>query len=112
MKTFLIAYDLRNKRNYLKLYIRLARLRARRVLESVWILKGDYTSRGLLGRLTHHIDTDDELLVVEISGCVTWNTRIDSRKRNRFRQIQLLNARLAPFRTSQRNSVQQVRRIF
>lgn len=42
-------------------------------LESVWIVKTDWTAREVRNHLKPHIDSSDKLLVVELTGEGAWS---------------------------------------
>ena len=66
MATFFVTYDLMKQKDYPKLWDRLQRYYgAKRVLLSVWVLKGHHSARGIRDDLTNYIDSDDKLLVIE-----------------------------------------------
>lgn len=77
MKLFVISYDLRNQRDYQKLYDELNRLRAKPILESTWCLNlGDVnTSQKVRDHFCQFIDSDDALIVSEVRNWALYNTR-------------------------------------
>lgn len=74
MATYFLDYDLRNSRDYQKLYDELEKFNAVRVLESQWAFKRDQTSsKELREHFREFIDSDDGLSVVKSSGWSTLN---------------------------------------
>ncbi len=74
MALYFITYDLRNSRNYQKLYDELESFNAVRVLESTWAFKRiDTNASGLRNYFKGFIDADDGLLIVESKNWSTWN---------------------------------------
>lgn len=68
MDLYLICYDLRKVRDYQPLWTELARLGAKRGLESNWWLEMQSVSaKTLREHFTRYIDSDDRLLVVQAS---------------------------------------------
>lgn len=68
-KPFLISYDLdKPGQNYEQLIIRLKAHGAVRVLFSQWVLSTTWTAEQLRNDLQSYLDSNDRLLVVEISG--------------------------------------------
>ena len=66
---FLINYDIGTSCAYDKIYKEMERLKARRVLESQWLVKlDDETAKSILANLIRKcgIDHDDRLLVVQL----------------------------------------------
>jgi hypothetical protein len=73
MATYFLSYDLRNSRNYQKLYDELERFKALQVLESMWCFNRINTSAGKLrDHFKNFIDSDDGLLIVESSNWATF----------------------------------------
>ncbi|MDD4210342.1 MAG: hypothetical protein PHI52_08420 [Bacteroidales bacterium] len=76
MALYFLTYDLRNKRDYQKLYDELESFKAVRVLESTWCFKKDDTSSAeLRDHFKKFIDADDGLLVVEANSWATIRTK-------------------------------------
>lgn len=68
MNRYFIIYDLRRQRDYQPLWAELARLGARRTLESTWCLeRSGTTTAALRDHFRRFIDSDDGLLVVQAS---------------------------------------------
>ena len=66
MKKYFISYDLRNNRDYQKLYDELERFGAIQILESVYCIKyQDDKTEELRDHFKGFIDSDDGLLVVK-----------------------------------------------
>lgn len=77
MKLFFVTYDLlKPGKNYDQLYAALERLGAKRVLLSVWALRGNHTAAGLRDSLKQHMDSNDRLLVIESADWAAWNAMI------------------------------------
>lgn len=75
MPLYFLTYDLRNNRNYQKLYDELESFKAIRVLESTWCFKRINTSASnLRDHFKKFIDSDDALLVAESTAWATVNT--------------------------------------
>ena len=72
---YFVDYDLRNKRDYTKLYDALAALNAVQVLESTWCLEyDDTTAENVLNHFKQFIDADDGLCATAVSSWATYNT--------------------------------------
>ncbi|MGQ0526029.1 MAG: hypothetical protein ACT4P8_20480 [Betaproteobacteria bacterium] len=68
MDLYLICYDLRNMRDYQPLWTELARLGAKRGLESNWWLEmSGVSAKSLREHFRRYIDSDDRLLVLKVS---------------------------------------------
>ena len=68
MALFFLSYDLRNGRDYQKLYDELEKFNAVRMLESCWCFKRiNINAKGLRDYFTQFIDSDDGLLVSQIA---------------------------------------------
>lgn len=68
MRRILVSYDLVERVNYSALEHDLERLKAVRVLQSVWCLPPTLTSaNSLFNRLKAHISADARIIVVEFS---------------------------------------------
>lgn len=75
MALYFITYDLRNNRDYQKLYDELNSFKAVQVLESTWCFKRVNTSaKNLREYFKKFIDRDDGLLVSESKDWATFNT--------------------------------------
>ena len=75
MALYFISYDLRNKRDYQKLYDELKRFDAVQILESTWSFKRINTSAPeLRDYFRKFIDSDDGLLIDESNFWATINT--------------------------------------
>lgn len=78
MGLFLISYDLlKPGQDYSGLYAALERLRARRVLLSAWVLRGQYSCVGLRDSLKPLVDANDRLLVNQVSDWAGLSLMID-----------------------------------
>lgn len=68
MALYFLSYDLRKTRNYQPLYDELNRIRAVRVLESVWSFEmNEVNAAALRDHFKSYIDSDDGLLVIKAS---------------------------------------------
>jgi hypothetical protein len=76
MGTFWVSYDLVKQKDYERLFARLRQLGAKKVLLSMWVLKGDYVCATLRDDLRQYIDSDDRLVVIESKDWGTWNALI------------------------------------
>ena len=75
MALYFLTYDLRNSRDYQKLYDELAKYHAVRVLESTWCFnRVETTAPGLRDYFRNYIDSDDGLLIVESNEWATCKT--------------------------------------
>jgi len=75
MALFFLEYDLRKQRDYQKLYDELKSFNAVRILKSSWCFKRHNTNAaGLRDHFKNFIDSDDGLVVSEVSDWATWNT--------------------------------------
>jgi hypothetical protein len=74
MATYLIGYDLNKHKDYPKLIEAIKALSGTwwHHLDSTWILVTDRTAVDMRDTLKKHIDSDDELLVVKLSGEGAW----------------------------------------
>jgi hypothetical protein len=72
MALYFLDYDLRQQRDYQKLYDELGRFRAVRILESLWCFnRVNTTTAGLRDHFRQFIDSDDGICVSEV---VDWGT--------------------------------------
>ena len=72
---YFVDCDLRNQRDYSKLYEALQSLGAIQVLESTYCFEYDNTSAAAIrDHLKQFIDADDGLAVTQVSDWATWNT--------------------------------------
>lgn len=68
MALYFLTYDLRKQKNYQVLYDELKKFNAVRILESTWCFKRINTnSEGLRDYFKNYIDSDDGIIVSEIS---------------------------------------------
>lgn len=73
MALFFLTYDLRKSRNYQSLYDKLSEFGAVRILESTWCFNRlNIDAPGLRDYFGNYMDSDDGLVVSEVSG---WATR-------------------------------------
>lgn len=78
MKLFFISYDLRIPgQDYPKLIDKLTTMGAKRVLLSMWALRGNYTAGGLRDMLKDYLDSNDRLFVVESADWAGWRAMVD-----------------------------------
>lgn len=82
MKLYLISYDLNKPgKNYSELLEELRALGAKRILLSQWVLRSAHRVSDLRDDLKRLMDTNDRLLIVEISGgWASRNTMVDIRE--------------------------------
>ena len=74
MALYFLSYDLRNSKDYQKLYDELESYNAVRILESTWCFKRINTSsKGFRYYFKKFIDSDDGLCVSEVTGWATFN---------------------------------------
>ncbi len=78
MRMFWVSYDLIKQKDYQRLLDRLKQLGAKKVVLSVWALRGDYTCVSLRGDLQQYVDGDDRVLVVESTDWASGNALIDA----------------------------------
>jgi hypothetical protein len=64
----LITYDLKKTKDYPRLWTALQNLGACRALLSVWVLNSPATTEQIRNQLQAFIDSDDKLLVAEMTG--------------------------------------------
>lgn len=75
MALYFLTYDLRNNRDYQKLYDELQSFNAVKVLESTWCFNRINTSASnLRDYFKGFIDSDDGLLIDESNSWATYNT--------------------------------------
>ena len=75
MSLYFLSYDLRNSRNYQPLYDELNDFDAIRIVESTWSFKRVNTSAsGLRDHFRKYIDSDDGIIVSEVSGWASYST--------------------------------------
>ncbi|WP_181297039.1 SinR family protein [Pseudomonas sp. Q2-TVG4-2] len=74
MASILIGYDLNKQKNYAALIEAIEELSDTRwhCLDSTWIIVTETPCKVIRDRLRGHIDEDDELLVVKLSGSGAW----------------------------------------
>lgn len=76
-KPFVVSYDLdKPGQNYGRIDKALRDLGATRILFSQWALKSVYTATQLMEHLKGYIDTNDRLLVTEISDWASYNLMV------------------------------------
>ena len=76
MALYFLEYDLRNERDYQKLYDELKKFKAVRILESLWCYKRLNTSaEGLCDHFKQFIDSDDGLVIAEVTDWGTLRTQ-------------------------------------
>ena len=75
MSTFLIGYDLNKpEQDYPELINAIETSFGKwwHYLDSTWLIKSDLSATDIRDKLKPHIDSDDELLVVRLSGEGAW----------------------------------------
>lgn len=81
MKPYLVSYDLlKPGRDYETLYAELRRLGAKRVLKSQWVLRNSASAYDLVVHLVKYIDSNDKLIVNEITTNTAWYNTEDITK--------------------------------
>lgn len=70
----LVTYDLIKRKNYPELIEALEKFPYWHCLGSVWIIKSDLSCAQIRDALLPHIDSDDKLLVVKLTGEGAWTT--------------------------------------
>lgn len=82
MKLFILTYDLRNQKDYQKLYDELNRLNAHPILESTWGLKlaDSNTAAMVRDHFARFIDSDDAIMVSEVCDWAGLNIKTDPNK--------------------------------
>lgn len=76
MALYFIEYDLRKQRNYQALYNELASFGAVRILESLWCFnRVNTTAAGLRDHFRQFIDSDDGIILSEVSNWASWNAQ-------------------------------------
>lgn len=74
MAHFFIQYDLRNGKDYKRLYNELERMGASAVLESLWeYLSDSYTVASLRDHLSRFVDADDQMVIAAVQNWATLN---------------------------------------
>lgn len=69
MSTLLIGYDLNNQKNYDGLYGAIKSLGTWwHYLDSTWLVVTTHTPKDVRDRLNAYLDSDDELLVIDVAG--------------------------------------------
>jgi hypothetical protein len=75
MALYFLDYDLRNERDYQRLYDELAQFKAVRILESLWCFRRvNTTPAGLRDHFQQFVDSNDGLCVSEVVNWATLNT--------------------------------------
>jgi len=73
MKTYLVGYDLnRPHQDYPELIRAIKQFPWWHYLDSTWIVKSNSKASEIRDNLAQHIDTNDELLVVSLTGESAW----------------------------------------
>ncbi len=72
MSSFLVSYDLIKRKNYPELINALKQFNYWHCLGSTWIIKSDLTSVEIRNNLSNHIDNDDKLIVLSLTGEAAW----------------------------------------
>ena len=72
-KLYMVSYDLtRPVRDYERLWAALARLGAKSVLKSQWVLRNQASAYDLASHFAKFIDSDDKLIVNELTSNCAW----------------------------------------
>lgn len=75
MSLYFLSYDLRKSRNYQQLYDELSNFSAVRIVESTWSFhRGSTNAKGLRDHFRKFIDSDDGIIVSEISAWASYST--------------------------------------
>ena len=75
MALYFLTYDLRKQKNYQTLYDKLKEFNSVRILESTWCFKrANTTAKGLRDYFQKIIDSDDGIVVSEVSEWATGKT--------------------------------------
>ena len=78
MNLFFISYDLDSPgQDYAKIIDKLKSMGAKRVLYSMWAIKGNYTAIGLRDTLKEYLDKNDRLVVDQSATWAAWNAMVD-----------------------------------
>lgn len=72
MLSHMVSYDLIKRKNYPELIQALEGFNYWHCLGSTWIIKSDKTAMALATELLQHIDSDDKLIVVTLTGQGAW----------------------------------------
>jgi len=73
MASYIISYDLVNKRDYKGLYDAIKSLgKWARVVESTWVIVSEKSCTEVRDELLSHMDGDDRLFVTQSSGIGAW----------------------------------------
>lgn len=70
--SYLVTYDLVKRKDYPDLIGALQKYPYWHCLGSVWIIKSDNTSVQIRDQLLPHIDADDKLIVLKLTGEAAW----------------------------------------
>ena len=74
MAVHVISYDLNKQKNYERLFEAIRALGTWcHPVDSTWYVKSNYTSVQIRDHLTASIDSDDVLIVSEVSGVTAWS---------------------------------------
>ena len=78
MKLFILTYDLRNQKDYPKLYDELNRFGAKPILESTWCMNLHDSNTAVMVRdhYAKFIDSDDAIMVSEVTSWASRNVKI------------------------------------
>lgn len=75
MALYFLTYDLRKAKNYQRLYDKLEEFKSVRILESTWCFnRVNISSTGLRDYFKQFIDSDDGLIVSEVSDWASYKT--------------------------------------
>lgn len=74
MKLFFISYDLITPgQKYQLVYNKLISIGAKKLLESMWVVKGTYTASNLRDVIKSCVDSNDRIFVVESADWASFN---------------------------------------
>lgn len=74
MKSFIIAYDLNNQKDYPKLIERIEDYpNAAKINKSVWFINSTNDAKPIRNELEKFIDNDDNLFVAKLTGEAAWH---------------------------------------
>lgn len=74
MASYLVTYDLIKQKNYAPLIEQLKQYNYWHCLDSTWIIESNGTAEALRNLFGQHIDADDKLIVLKLTGEAAWTT--------------------------------------
>jgi hypothetical protein len=75
MAYYVASYDLHNQRNYQPVWDALEKMRATRLLESLWVLTSGLTAEQIRDQIKNAADQDDSVAVIELKSGSWWATQ-------------------------------------